>query len=80
MSVWLTPDLKPVVGGTYFPPDDRYYGTPGFKSILLTIAEKVHLLTFVIYLMSNKNQGLMYLLSNSPFGLCKAAMVMCSAI
>ncbi|KAJ8318185.1 hypothetical protein KUTeg_003276 [Tegillarca granosa] len=38
MSVWLTPDLKPMVGGTYFPPDDRYYGRPGFKSILLNIA------------------------------------------
>src|SRR6266496_4320788 len=24
MSVWLTSDLKPFVGGTYFPPDDRY--------------------------------------------------------
>jgi uncharacterized protein YyaL (SSP411 family) len=24
MSVWLTPDLKPFVGGTYFPPEDRY--------------------------------------------------------
>ncbi|XP_041363382.1 spermatogenesis-associated protein 20-like isoform X2 [Gigantopelta aegis] len=43
MSVWLTPDLKPVVGGTYFPPDDRYYGRPGFKSILLNIAEKWNL-------------------------------------
>ena len=30
MSVWLTPDLKPFVGGTYFPPEDRY-GQPGFK-------------------------------------------------
>src|ERR1035441_6926144 len=24
MSVWLTPDLEPFFGGTYFPPDDRY--------------------------------------------------------
>lgn len=40
MSVWLTPDLKPIVGGTYFPPDDRYYGRPGFKSILKKIAEQ----------------------------------------
>ena len=23
MSVWLTPELKPFVGGTYFPPEDR---------------------------------------------------------
>lgn len=41
MSVWLTPDLKPIVGGTYFPPDDRYYGRPGFKSILKKIAQQV---------------------------------------
>jgi uncharacterized protein YyaL (SSP411 family) len=37
MSVWLTPDLKPFVGGTYFPPDDRY-GQPGFKKVLERIA------------------------------------------
>ncbi|MEM9399526.1 MAG: thioredoxin domain-containing protein [Verrucomicrobiota bacterium] len=36
MSVWLTPDLKPFYGGTYFPPDDRY-GRFGFKSLLLRI-------------------------------------------
>ncbi len=33
MSVWLTPDLKPVVGGTYFPPSDKF-GRPGFLSVL----------------------------------------------
>src|SRR6266487_2819197 len=33
MSVWLTPDLKPFVGGTYFSPEDRY-GQPGFKKVL----------------------------------------------
>jgi uncharacterized protein YyaL (SSP411 family) len=37
MSVWLTPDLKPFVGGTYFPPEDRY-GQPGFKTVLERIA------------------------------------------
>jgi uncharacterized protein len=37
MSVWLTPDLKPFVGGTYFPPDERY-GQPAFKNVLLQIA------------------------------------------
>ncbi len=37
MSVWLTPDLKPFFGGTYFPPDNRY-GRPGFKSILEQLA------------------------------------------
>jgi uncharacterized protein YyaL (SSP411 family) len=38
MSVWLTPDLKPFFGGTYFPPDSRY-GRPGFGSILEYIAK-----------------------------------------
>jgi uncharacterized protein YyaL (SSP411 family) len=38
MSVFLTPDLKPFYGGTYFPPDDRY-GRPGFKRVLLGLAE-----------------------------------------
>nr|MDQ6939388.1 DUF255 domain-containing protein [Verrucomicrobiota bacterium] len=37
MSVWLTPDLKPFVGGTYFPPEDRH-GQPGFKNVLARIA------------------------------------------
>jgi uncharacterized protein len=37
MSVWLTPDLKPFVGGTYFPPQDRY-GQPGFTKVLDRIA------------------------------------------
>jgi uncharacterized protein YyaL (SSP411 family) len=37
MSVWLTPDLKPFFGGTYFPPDNRY-GRPGFRSVLEQLA------------------------------------------
>jgi uncharacterized protein YyaL (SSP411 family) len=37
MSVWLTPNLQPFVGGTYFPPEDRY-GQPGFKKVLEGIA------------------------------------------
>ena len=38
MSVWLTPELQPFVGGTYFPPQDRY-GQPGFRQVLERIAE-----------------------------------------
>ena len=38
MSVFLTPDLKPFFGGTYFPPDARY-GRPGFKEIVERIAQ-----------------------------------------
>ncbi len=38
MSVWLTPELKPFVGGTYFPPENRY-GRAGFPLILERIAQ-----------------------------------------
>jgi uncharacterized protein len=37
MSVWLTPGLKPFVGGTYFPPEERF-GQPAFKTVLERIA------------------------------------------
>ena len=37
MSVWLTPDLKPFYGGTYFPPSSKW-GRPGFIEILGEIA------------------------------------------
>src|SRR3954451_9259381 len=37
MSVWLTPQLKPFFGGTYFPPDSRY-GRPGFRDVLQHLA------------------------------------------
>jgi len=37
MSVWLTPDLKPFFGGTYFPPSSRW-GRPGFLEMLNEIA------------------------------------------
>jgi hypothetical protein len=37
MSVWLTPQLKPFFGGTYFPPDSRY-GRPGFREVLEHLA------------------------------------------
>jgi uncharacterized protein YyaL (SSP411 family) len=33
MSVFLTPDLKPFYGGTYFPPTSRW-GRPGFVDLL----------------------------------------------
>jgi uncharacterized protein YyaL (SSP411 family) len=38
MSVFLTPDLKPFYGGTYFPPEDRG-GMPGFPRLLLALAK-----------------------------------------
>jgi uncharacterized protein YyaL (SSP411 family) len=36
MSVWLTPDLRPFHGGTYFPPTGRW-GRPGFVDLLREI-------------------------------------------
>ncbi|MBV8968667.1 MAG: thioredoxin domain-containing protein, partial [Verrucomicrobia bacterium] len=38
MSVFLTPDRKPFLGGTYYPPEDRY-GRPGFSTLLRRLAE-----------------------------------------
>src|SRR6266705_103502 len=38
MSMFLTPELQPFYGGTYFPPDDRY-GRPSFKRLLLSLAQ-----------------------------------------
>jgi uncharacterized protein YyaL (SSP411 family) len=33
LTVFLTPDLRPFYGGTYFPPQDKY-GRPGFPKLL----------------------------------------------
>jgi uncharacterized protein YyaL (SSP411 family) len=38
LSVFLTPDLKPFYGGTYFPPRD-HYGRPSFRRVLETISQ-----------------------------------------
>ena len=37
MTMFLTPDLQPFYGGTYFPPDDRY-GRPGFANVLQAVS------------------------------------------
>ncbi|MDO5426063.1 MAG: thioredoxin domain-containing protein [Eubacteriales bacterium] len=39
MSLFLTPEQKPFYAGTYFPPVSRY-GMPGFREVLLAVAEK----------------------------------------
>jgi uncharacterized protein YyaL (SSP411 family) len=41
MTVFLTPDLKPFYGGTYFPPVDRH-GLPGFPRVLEAVARAYH--------------------------------------
>jgi uncharacterized protein len=38
LTAFLTPEGKPFFGGTYFPPDDAM-GRPGFKRILVGVAE-----------------------------------------
>lgn len=38
MTVFLTPELKPFYGGTYFPPTDRH-GLPAFKSLLQALSD-----------------------------------------
>lgn len=41
LNVFLTPDLKPITGGTYFPPI-RKWGMPSFKEILLRMIQLWH--------------------------------------
>ncbi|MBI3543677.1 MAG: thioredoxin domain-containing protein [Deltaproteobacteria bacterium] len=38
LTVFLTPDLSPYFGGTYFPPEDRY-GRPGFPRVLQALSD-----------------------------------------
>jgi uncharacterized protein YyaL (SSP411 family) len=38
LNAFLTPDLKPFFGGTYWPPDDAH-GRPGFRTILERVAK-----------------------------------------
>ena len=38
LTVFLTPDLVPFYGGTYFPPEDRFQ-MPGFPRILIAVSE-----------------------------------------
>ncbi|MEE2943056.1 MAG: thioredoxin domain-containing protein [Verrucomicrobiota bacterium] len=38
LNVWLTPDLKPFFGGTYFPPEAKF-GKPSFTDVLKQIAD-----------------------------------------
>jgi hypothetical protein len=37
LTVFLTPELEPFYGGTYFPPEDRW-GRPGFATVLRELA------------------------------------------
>eukprot|EP01132_Coremiostelium_polycephalum_P009157 gene9157-11223_t len=65
LNVWLTPDLQPITGGTYFAPEPKY-GRPGFPDL----CEKLNSIwknnretalqrasTFVEYLKEDKPKG-----------------------
>ena len=49
MSVFLTPDLKPFIGGTYFPPNDTF-GRPGFITVLEAIQKQVIIICIYVML------------------------------
>lgn len=49
MSVWLMPDLRPFIGGTYFPPRD-HGRRPGLKTVLMRIIDQVEKAVFSLYL------------------------------
>jgi uncharacterized protein YyaL (SSP411 family) len=38
LTAFLTPEGRPFYGGTYFPPED-HFGRPGFKRVLLSVAQ-----------------------------------------
>jgi hypothetical protein len=38
LTMFLMPDQRPFIGGTYFPPTDRY-GMPAFRTILVRVAD-----------------------------------------
>ena len=40
MSVFLTPDLKPFFGGTYWPPTPKM-GMPGFEQVLVAVDRRL---------------------------------------
>ncbi|MDR3607230.1 MAG: thioredoxin domain-containing protein [Oligoflexia bacterium] len=41
LTVFLTPDLRPFFGGTYYPPEDRW-GRPGFPRVLQALSDAFH--------------------------------------
>jgi len=67
LSVFLTPDLKPFYGGTYFPPDDRG-GRPGFTRLLLALSQAYHQNREQIGELSGKVQAHLQALAELPGG------------
>lgn len=66
LNVFLTPDLKPFYGGTYFPPQ-KAFNRPSWKEVLLSISEIFHTRREEI---NEQAENLTYhLLQSNQFGL-----------
>ena len=83
--MFLSPDLKPIMGGTYFPPNEKY-GRPGFKTVLRRIKEAWDSKRGLIYESGNNViQQLSDALSTSETskeltnGLAQQAMQLCAS-
>ncbi|VVB07078.1 unnamed protein product [Arabis nemorensis] len=84
LSVFLSPDLKPLMGGTYFPPNDNY-GRPGFKTILKKVkdawdSKKDTLVKSSIYAMEELSKALSANAETDklPDGLSRVALSLCA--
>ena len=60
MSVFLTPELKPFLGGTYFPPEDSFM-RPGFATVLRSVAKQVGRAAVVVIRPKGKLVGTIYM-------------------
>uniref|UniRef100_A0A667Z2D0 Spermatosis associated 20 n=1 Tax=Myripristis murdjan TaxID=586833 RepID=A0A667Z2D0_9TELE len=56
MNVWLTPDLRPFIGGTYFPPRDLGR-RPGLKTVAIRIMEQVTRLLSYTWILDALKKG-----------------------
>ena len=79
MSCFLTPDLKPFLGGTYFPPQDAY-GRPGFKTLLRRIMDIWHKKKDDIKLQSSDSMQQLVDMSTSQGCLPSALFLCCEAV
>ncbi|KAJ0265006.1 Catalytic protein [Hirschfeldia incana] len=84
LSVFLSPDLKPLMGGTYFPPNDNY-GRPGFKTLLKKVKDawdtkRDVLLKSGTYAIEELSKALSATAGNDklPDGLSRTAVTICA--
>lgn len=85
LTVFLSPDLKPLMGGTYFPPEDKY-GRPGFKTILRKVKDawddkKDMLIKSGAFAIQQLSEALAASAASNklPDGLSQSALSLCAA-